>query len=104
MVVRLLENVEELNIRSGIRNALAGKVRSASRRLKAGDTREFANVLGAFANQVRAQGGKVLSPAAANELLAVGLGKTESANPAESAAWISVARILLNLHETITRF
>ena len=41
---------------------------------------------------------------AANEILTVGLEKTETKKPAETAAWISAARILLNLHETITRF
>ena len=41
-------------------------------------------------------------PAAAKQLLTVGQTPTD-ANAEELAAWTSVARILLNLHETITR-
>ncbi|MDA1222257.1 MAG: DUF1553 domain-containing protein [Planctomycetota bacterium] len=42
--------------------------------------------------------------AAARELLGIGLAATpESGTPAELAAWTSVARVLLNLHEGITR-
>ena len=39
----------------------------------------------------------------AQQLLAVGAGKPTEGNSAELAAWTSVARVLLNLHETITR-
>ncbi|MEZ6113521.1 MAG: PSD1 and planctomycete cytochrome C domain-containing protein [Pirellulaceae bacterium] len=43
-------------------------------------------------------------PEAAAELLKVGLApRPESLEPAELAAWTHVARVLLNLHETITR-
>jgi len=43
-------------------------------------------------------------PASAKALLQVGLAPApQGAAPAELAAWTSVARILLNLHETITR-
>jgi hypothetical protein len=43
-------------------------------------------------------------PAAAARVLAVGLAPVpDGAAPAELAAWTHVARILLNLHETITR-
>ena len=39
------------------------------------------------------------------ELIKVGLAQTpETINPAELAAWTSVARVILNLHETITRY
>jgi hypothetical protein len=42
---------------------------------------------------------------AANKLLAVGAHKRrEGIDSAELAAWVSVARVLLNLHETITRY
>ena len=43
-------------------------------------------------------------PSAAADLLAIGQHQTPRAlDKAELAAWISVARVLLNLHETITR-
>jgi len=43
-------------------------------------------------------------PEAAGALLGVGLATPpDGMNPAELAAWTSVARILLNLHETVTR-
>ena len=43
-------------------------------------------------------------PAAAQAVLKIGLSPPpRDVSPAELAAWISVARILLNLHETITR-
>ena len=43
-------------------------------------------------------------PASANAVLHVGLAEPpKDVSPAELAAWTSVARILLNLHETITR-
>ncbi len=46
----------------------------------------------------------VASPAAADELLKVGAAPTPSGmNSAELAAWTSIARVILNLHETITR-
>ena len=43
-------------------------------------------------------------PAAAKAVLQVGLAPPpQDVPPAELAAWTSVARIILNLHETITR-
>jgi hypothetical protein len=39
----------------------------------------------------------------ANAILSNGMHPAKSANPSELAAWNSVARVLLNLHETITR-
>ena len=43
-------------------------------------------------------------PNRANDLLSIGLHKGKASVPAEEhAAWTSVARVLLNLHETITR-
>jgi hypothetical protein len=43
-------------------------------------------------------------PASADKLLAVGESKApEGMDKAELAAWTSIARVLLNLHETITR-
>ncbi len=43
-------------------------------------------------------------PAAAGELLKVGLAPVpESVDPAELAAWTHAARVLLNLHESVTR-
>ena len=42
--------------------------------------------------------------AAAEKLLHVGASPAPSQSPAELAAWTSVARVLLNLHETITRY
>jgi hypothetical protein len=43
-------------------------------------------------------------PAAAGELLKVGLAPLpEKVDPAELAAWTHVARVLLNLHESVTR-
>jgi hypothetical protein len=42
-------------------------------------------------------------PGAARELLGVGQSPAEAADPPELAAWTSVARVLLNLDETITR-
>ncbi len=42
--------------------------------------------------------------AAAKELLAVGLAAKPEGDEAEIAAWTSVARVLLNLHETVSRF
>jgi hypothetical protein len=43
------------------------------------------------------------SPEAAKALLTVGLRPQAEYPPADLAAWTSVARIMLNLHETITR-
>ncbi|MCX6930981.1 MAG: PSD1 and planctomycete cytochrome C domain-containing protein [Verrucomicrobia bacterium] len=43
-------------------------------------------------------------PAAAQALIKVGqTGPPQTADPAELAAWTNIARVLLNLHETITR-
>jgi len=43
-------------------------------------------------------------PQATDALLKVGAAKApEAADPAELAAWTSVARVILNLHETVTR-
>ena len=43
-------------------------------------------------------------PASADKLLAVGESKAPAdLDKAELAAWTSIARVLLNLHETITR-
>jgi hypothetical protein len=43
-------------------------------------------------------------PAAAKQLLSVGFSPLpEGADMTELAAWTSVARVILNLHETITR-
>ena len=39
----------------------------------------------------------------ANAILSNGMAAANSANPVELAAWTSVSRVLLNLHETITR-
>jgi hypothetical protein len=45
------------------------------------------------------------APEAASQFLAVGdYRPAESLDPGELAAWTSVARVLLNLHETITRY
>ena len=44
-------------------------------------------------------------PAVARQILGVGQSKTpDGADPVELAAWASVARVILNLHETITRY
>jgi hypothetical protein len=54
----------------------------------------FGKHLGAYANDAKA----------AEELLKTGLAPAAKvADPAELAAWTSVARVILNLHETITR-
>ena len=46
----------------------------------------------------------ILDKAAAEQLLKVGdLTSPSSLDPADLAAWTSVSRVLLNLHETITR-
>jgi hypothetical protein len=43
-------------------------------------------------------------PDAAQALLKVGhMAAPTDANPAELAAWTNIARVILNLHETITR-
>ena len=42
-------------------------------------------------------------PQSAQALLKVGLQPPPQLKPAELAAWTSLARVLLNLHETITR-
>ena len=42
--------------------------------------------------------------AAAKALISVGDAPMAEGNPAELAAWTSVARVILNLHETITRY
>lgn len=44
------------------------------------------------------------NPEDAQKLLATGLIKSTSTQPAEHAAWTSVCRVVLNLHETITRY
>lgn len=41
--------------------------------------------------------------AAAAALLKIGQAATDGLDPTELAAWISVARVILNLHETVTR-
>jgi hypothetical protein len=56
------------------------------------------NLLTRHYNQYAAQ------PAAARALLSAGQSPIPAdIDPAELAAWTSVARVLLNLHETITR-
>jgi hypothetical protein len=56
------------------------------------------NLLGRHYDQYTAD------PAAARALLGVGdLPAPAGIEPAELAAWTSVARVILNLHETITR-
>ena len=42
-------------------------------------------------------------PDEAKQLLSVGQRPASQLDPAELAAWTSVARVILNLHETITR-
>jgi hypothetical protein len=44
------------------------------------------------------------TPEDAKKLLAVGNQPPPTADPVELAAWTSVARVILNLHETITRY
>ena len=44
-----------------------------------------------------------LDAESANAILSNGMAAANSANPVELAAWASVSRVLLNLHETITR-
>lgn len=45
------------------------------------------------------------SPEEAKRLLAVGISQVSTAaDPVELAAWINVCRVILNLHETITRY
>ena len=46
----------------------------------------------------------LVAPEEAKKLLAVGLKEIETESPEELAAWVSVARVLLNLSETITRY
>ena len=43
-------------------------------------------------------------PDDAKKLLAIGLAPTPTGNAPELAAWTSVCRVVLNLHETITRY
>ena len=44
------------------------------------------------------------NPAAAQTLLGIGFApRPDDLDPAEVAAWTHVARVLLNLHETVTR-
>jgi hypothetical protein len=43
-------------------------------------------------------------PADAEKLLGVGIAKEPKGDPVEQAAWASVCRVILNLHETITRY
>jgi uncharacterized protein DUF1553/uncharacterized protein DUF1549/cytochrome c len=59
--------------------------------------------LGAFVAQARAE--YKAKPEDAAKLLKVGLTPApENADPIELAAWTSVCRVVLNLHETITRY
>ena len=44
------------------------------------------------------------NPDDARKFLAIGFAPPPSGDPVESAAWTSVCRVLLNLHETITRY
>ncbi len=65
------------------------------------DSRELA-VLAALLEKHRTQ--YAADPAAAAKLLSTGEAKTpDGVDPVELAAWTSVVRVLLNLHETITR-
>ena len=43
-------------------------------------------------------------PADAKKLLGVGIAREPAGDPVEQAAWASVCRVILNLHETITRY
>jgi hypothetical protein len=52
----------------------------------------------------RHRAGFIADRAAAKEVLSVGLAARPEGDEADIAAWTSVARVLLNLHETVSRF
>jgi hypothetical protein len=52
----------------------------------------------------RHQAGFAADRTAAKDVLAVGLAARPEGDEADIAAWTSVARVLLNLHETVSRF
>jgi len=61
-----------------------------------------ADELGALLNKLRSHYAE--DREAAESLLKVGLApRPEGVEPGELAAWTNVARVILNLHETITR-
>lgn len=55
-----------------------------------------------FLQSMRAEYGK--RPDDAKKLLSVGYSASPTTDPVETAAWASVCRVILNLHETITRY
>lgn len=71
--------------------ALARPIRDAER-----------SSLVAFLDQARQQYRE--RPDDARKLIAVGIAPVSQGDPVEQAAWASVCRVVLNLHETITRF
>ncbi len=69
-----------------------------ARRPSPGELKELTVVLEESRTEYRAK------PEAAKEVLSQGLSRApESLEPAELAAWTTVCRVILNLHETITR-
>ncbi len=85
-------------------SAAADRIALAYRRALAREPRpEEVELLTALL--VRHRGEYTRDPSAANELLAVGDAPVpEGVDRVELAAWTSVARSILNLHETITRY
>ena len=72
--------------------------RALSRPITPAESEVLAHLLQAHRNEYKAD------PAAASELLSVGAKPVPAdLDPAELAAWTSVSRAILNLHETITR-
>ena len=84
-------------------SSLEERVNWASRQvlLRDADDRTLKVLSGVYSKHVAEYRGDA---AAARELLSVGdRPQAESVDPVEHAAWTSVARVLLNLHETVTR-
>jgi hypothetical protein len=66
----LLAKVDNAGLDHGSQNALDSKLQAAIDSFSRGDTTAGANQLGAFINQVRAQRGKKIAPATADDFLA----------------------------------
>ena len=92
------------NILRSTHTAFAPRLRFAFGRVltRAPTANEFATLKKLFAGQRARYAGDL---AAARELITVGLAPTDPRlDPIEHAAWTAIARVLLNLHETITRY
>jgi hypothetical protein len=72
--------------------------RALAREPKPAEAKSLTEYLAAQRNHYRA------NKSDAEKLLKVGQTETKTDDPAEIAAWASVCRVVLNLHETITRY